>query len=88
MPHVWWNRQTEKSEPKKEKMMYRNSDISNVIDEYVHNQEHRKILKSRFIDGLTYDELANTYPISVRQLKRIIYKYDKILIKMAQKRHV
>jgi Mor family transcriptional regulator len=69
-------------------MIYRNSDMADAIDEYVHNQEHRKILKSRFIDGLTYDELSNKYNTSVRQLKRIIYKYDKILIKMAQKRHV
>lgn len=86
MSHVSWHRQTEIAQTK-EKMMYRNSDVSDLIDEYIHNERDRNILKSRLIDGLKHEDLADKYDMSVRQIKRIIYKHDKAIIKMAQKRH-
>lgn len=67
--------------------MYKNSDISDLIDEYIHNERDRAILKRRLIDGICFEPLAEEFDLSVRQVKRIIYKYDKSIIKMAQKRH-
>ena len=58
---------------------YTNSQIEQIIDEYIHNANHRDILKSRLIDGIIFDDLAYQYGISVRQIKRIVYKNEKII---------
>ncbi len=53
-----------------------NSEIIHVIDEYIHNEKYRAVLKSRFVDGLSYERLSEKHDISVRQAKRIVYKYE------------
>ena len=58
---------------------YTNSQISQIIDEYIHSERDRAILKRRLIDGICYAPLAEEFDISVAQIKRIIYKgEDKI----------
>lgn len=56
-----------------------NSELSNLIDEWIKNIKHRQMLKSRYLDGLTYQELAEVYSLSVQQVKNIIYKQSAIL---------
>ena len=59
---------------------YTNSQISSLIDEHIHHGLHRKMLKDRLIDGMTYEQIAEKHDMSVRQIKNIIYKStDKIL---------
>ena len=58
---------------------YTNSQISAVIDEYIHSERDRQILKSRFIDGLTYERLAEKYDLSVRYTKTLIYKKQEVI---------
>ena len=59
---------------------YTNSKISSLIDEHIHHALHRKMLKDRLIDGMTYEQIAEKHDMSVRQTKNIIYKStDKIL---------
>lgn len=53
---------------------YSNSQISALIDEYIHSERDRAILKRRLIDGKTYDELSAEFNISVRHIKTIVYK--------------
>lgn len=53
---------------------YTNSQISKLIDEYIHNERDRAILKRRLIDGLTYERLAEEFELSVRRVKTIVYK--------------
>ena len=60
---------------------YTNSQISHVIDEYIHNERDRKILKRRFVDGIIFDHLAEEFDLSVRQVKNIVYKSEKIFLK-------
>lgn len=60
---------------------YSRTEITEAIDEWILNQKHRDILKSRLIDGLTYDELAEKYVMSPRQLKRIVYKTQETLFR-------
>lgn len=60
---------------------YTNSQISQIIDEYIHNERDRKILKRRFIDGIIFDQLAEEFDLSVRQVKNVVYKSEKILLK-------
>lgn len=58
---------------------YTNSQIANLIDEYIHSERDRNILKRRLIDGLTYERLAEEFDLSVRQTKKIVYKCEEIL---------
>lgn len=58
---------------------YTNSQISHLIDEYIHSERYRNILKRRLIDGLTYERLAEEFDLSVRQTKKIVYKSEELL---------
>ena len=60
---------------------YSRTELTEAIDEWILNQRHRAILKSRLIDGLTYDELSEMYYMSPRQIKRIVYKSQEILFR-------
>ena len=64
------------------KKEYKNSDISALIDEYIHSDRDRCIIKDRFINGLTFTELSQKHYLSERQIKRIVKKADKILLKL------
>lgn len=60
---------------------YSNSEISELIDEYIHNARNRAILKDRLIDGLIFEELAEKYDLSVNHVKTIVYKEQEKLFK-------
>ena len=56
------------------------SSVERLIDEWVFNELYRCILKRRFLDGVCYEPLAEEFGMSVRHVKRIVYKYgDKVL---------
>jgi len=66
--------------------MYDLSDISNskieeLVNEYIHSERDRKILKRRLIDGICYEPLAEEFDMSVRQMKNIVYKAETQLFK-------
>ena len=58
---------------------YTNSQIENIIDEYIHSERDRKILKRRLVDGIPYEPLAEEFDLSVRHVKSIIYKCEDIV---------
>lgn len=52
-----------------------NSQLTNIIDEYVRGfkaDRNKSMLKSKLITGMTYEEVAEEYDMSVRQVKYII----------------
>lgn len=53
---------------------YTNSQIIALIDEHVHSERDRAILKRRLVDGVCFEPLAEEFDISVRQCKNIIYR--------------
>lgn len=58
---------------------YTNSEIEHEINERIHSERDRAILKRRFIDGICYEPLAEEFDMSVAQVKRIVYRAeDKI----------
>ena len=59
----------------------KNSDIANAIDEWIHSERDRKILKRRLIDGICYEPLAEEMGMSVVQIKRIVSKAEAQLFK-------
>ena len=53
---------------------YTNSQMRALIDEYIHSERNRDILKRRLVDGVCFEPLAEEFGISVRHCKNIIYK--------------
>ena len=62
-------------------MNYTNSQIREVIAEYIHNERDRNILERRLIDGITIEKLAEEFALSPRQIKNIIYRNEEILFR-------
>ena len=71
----------------KEVMEYTNSEVSFAIDELVHSERDRAIMKRRLIDGLCFEPLAEEFDLSVRQVKNIVYRHrETIFLGIKQKR--
>lgn len=49
-----------------------NSEIAALIDEWIHSERDRRILKRRLIDGICFEPLAEEFDMSVRQIKNIV----------------
>jgi hypothetical protein len=60
---------------------YTNSQICELIDEYIHSERDRRILKRRLVDGICYEPLAEEFDMSDRQIRRIVYKLQDQLFK-------
>lgn len=60
---------------------YTNSEIAKLIDEHIHSERNRKIMKRRLIDGVCFEPLAEEFEISVRQCKNIVYKCTDCVLK-------
>ena len=58
-----------------------NTQIAQAIDEWVHSERDRKILKRRLIDGICYEPLADEFDVSVRQMKRIVSRAEAQLFR-------
>ena len=56
---------------------YSNTEIIHVIDEYIHSERDRDIIKRRLIDGICLEPLAEEFGLSVRQTKNIVYKCER-----------
>lgn len=60
---------------------YTNSQISQLIDEHIHSERNRRILKRRLVDGILFEPLAEEFEISVRQCKAIVYRETERLVR-------
>lgn len=58
-------------------MEYTNSQIRERIDERIHNERDRGILKRRFIDGVRLEPLAEEFDLSVQRVKAIVAQGKK-----------
>jgi hypothetical protein len=50
-----------------------------LIREHIHSDRDRLILRDRLIHGMTLEKLSEKHDLSVRQIKNIIYKNERIL---------
>jgi hypothetical protein len=62
-------------------MEYTNSQIRELIAEFIHSERDRKIMYRRLIDGITFERLAEEQEMSVRQIKNIVYLNEEILFR-------
>ena len=51
---------------------YTNSVVVLVIDEYIHSERDRAIIKRRLIDGRTIEQLAEEFDRSPRAMQRTV----------------
>ena len=56
-----------------------NTQLSEIIDEWIKNERDRGIMKRRLIDGVTIERLAEEFDLSVKQAHRITIKYSDYL---------
>lgn len=78
MSHV--QRLREDQEMKADDTGLSRTQISDIIDEWIFSERDRQILKRRLLDGVCFEPLADEFGLSVRQVKKIVYKCtDKIL---------
>ena len=59
---------------------FRNSDMRLAIEEYVHNSKHRELLRLRYCDGYTYEEIAWRTDYSPQHVKAVCREYKNLLI--------
>ena len=59
--------------------MISRSEMERFIDEWIFSERDRRILKRRLLDGICYEPLAEEFDLSVRQVKTIVYKRQKIV---------
>lgn len=58
-----------------------NSELIHLIDEYVHSERNRALMKRRLVDGICYEPLAEEFDLSVRQVKNIVYRCGDTIFK-------
>lgn len=66
-------------------MEYTNSQMERLINEHIHNERYRNILKRRLIDGVCFEPLAEECNLSVRQVKTIVYKSQEKLFRALER---
>jgi len=62
-------------------MEYSNSQIRELIEEYIHSERDRKILCLRLIDGVVFEKIAEIMEMSPRQIRTIVHKSEELLFK-------
>lgn len=48
------------------------SEWERLIDEYIFSERDRAMVKRKLLDGITYEDLAEEYELSVQRAKSII----------------
>lgn len=57
------------------------SQIEHLIDEWIFSERDRAIVKRRMLDGICYEPLAEEFDLSVRQIKKIVYKSQETIFR-------
>ena len=79
MQYVWRIRKSKELAQEEKMREYSNTEVEILINEYIHSERDRKILKRRLLDGIHYEPLAEEFDLSTKQVKNIIYRgEDKI----------
>lgn len=59
---------------------YSNSAMRHAIDEYVHNSRYRELLRLKYCEGCTYEEIGEAVNFSPQHVKHICRSYKELLI--------
>lgn len=56
-----------------------NTELSNLIDEWIKSDRNRRILKRRLIDGIALEPLSEEFDLTVDRIKQILRKEGSIV---------
>ena len=51
-----------------------NSEISHRIEEQIHSERNRQIMRMKLIDGLTYEKIAEAVEMSPRYVRTLVHR--------------
>ena len=60
---------------------YSNSQIRELIAEYCHNQDDRKMLLLRLVDGLTFEQIGFEMGMTTKTVRNRIHKGEEVLFR-------
>ena len=60
-------------------MEYTNSQIKSLIQEYIHNEDDRKMLFLRLVNGKTFEQIAAATGRDVKTVRTRIHKGERVL---------
>lgn len=63
---------------------YTNTEMFNLIDDYIHLARDRRVMKDRLINGLGMEALAEKYEVSASQMKRIVDRNQETLFRLLE----
>ena len=66
-------------------MEYTNSQVGDLIDEHIHSERDRRIMRRRMIDGIRLETLAEEFELSTVQVGRIVRREQTRILKMINK---
>lgn len=58
---------------------YSKTQIEAVIDEWIHSERDRQLLKRRILDGILFEPLSEEFGLSTQQTKYIVGKCLNII---------
>ena len=62
-------------------MEYSNSQIKELIQEYIHNEEDRKMLFLRLVNGKTFEQIGGIVSKDVKTVRKRIHRGEEILFR-------
>ena len=62
-------------------MEYTNSQIKELIQEHIHNEDDRKMLFLRLVNGKTFEQIGEIVQNDVKTVRKRIHKGEEILFK-------
>ena len=65
---------------------YTNTEIENIIDEYIHSRRDRVILKMCFIDGESHEKIGEMIDLSSRQVSNVVSKGSIVIAEQLERR--
>lgn len=58
---------------------YSTSDIDAVLDERIHNETYRQIIRCRMVDHMTYEQIAEIFNYSCETVKNVLYDNEEVI---------
>jgi len=56
-----------------------NSELNHMIDENIHSEKARNIMRRKLVDGVSYYDLADETGMSIRGLKYLVKRNKELL---------
>lgn len=58
------------------------TEVKTFVENYIYSKKNREIIQEKWCDGITYEDLAEKYDMSSRQVFRIVNAAEKTFKKI------